>query len=865
MSRARQISLSGGELSPSLHGRVDLTRYLTGAKTQRNCFTSSEGNIVSRPGTTFIGFIEGSPSLNAMVRLIPFIVSSDSTYVIEMSTKAKFIRNGAFIKESAKTIVSITNANPCVIEVTSHGYSSGDFITHTVPEIEELNGRDFFIVSLTADTYSIKYLEDGADVDSTLFDSYTSGGTAERIYNISSPFSVANLALLNYTQSVDVMTITRTGLDPRELTRTSSTSWAFSTITFEPQIDPPSEGWFGSFDTFNKYVVTSIDDETFEESLASSIHSFGDIAPTPSAVVTFSFDAVDGARFYNVYRRVNGVFGFVSEAAAVGSTVTFNDIGVPPDTTDTPPDSRNPFSDNGDEPSGVALIQQRRFFFNTTNNKEGIWGSRTGLYKNFTISTPIQDDDAVTFSMAGEKVNEVRHMINLRRPIVFTTDSENSLDGDSSGLITPFAINSNAHSYIGSSTTRPIVIGSTAIFIENGGTYIYAFEYDFNLNGYKTAELTVYSRHLVKNHTILDWAFQQKPDPIVWIIRDDGVLLGMTYDRENQIIAFHRHDFPGASVTSIAAVPEGSETAVYLTVLRTVNGNASHTIERMNTRIIDEIEDFVPLDSSLSYDGTIYDVGQNMTISGGTNWTYDELLTLTCSGSIFTSDDIGNGIHITGSDGTKIRFTISSYTSATVVKGFTDKTVPVAMRSVGQNTWGRAVDRVTGLWHLEGEYVSVVADGFVVASPNNSKYDLIQVVDGSITLSRPYVRIHVGLPFTCDFETLDIDTPEGETLMEENKNITSVRIRLNETRGVFAGGSPPSDDTVDPLEDLSELVVTHSESPDDPPPLITGVEEINIRGEWNSNGRVFFRQVDPLPMSIAVIAPVGYILPGREE
>ena len=246
-----------------------------------------------------------------------------------------------------------------------------------------------------------------------------------------------------------------------------------------------------------------------------------------------------------------------------------------------------------------------------------------------------------------------------------------------------------------------------------------------------------------------------------------------------------------------------------------------------------------------------------MTLSGGTNWTYDEALTLTASAGTFTTAYVGNEIHLTGTDGTIIRFSITGYTSSTVVTGQPNKTVPASMRSTAIATWAYAVDELQGLWHLEGKSVSVFADGFVAANPKNDAYDLVTVASGAITLDKHYSVIHVGLPFISDIETLDIDSPQGETLADKKKIVSKVNLFVEKSRGIWAGPVPPTDDDTDPLEGLYELKIRDDEGYDQPVALTTGVVDLNIRPEWNSNGRVFIRQVDPVPLAILAIAPAG--------
>jgi len=181
------------------------------------------------------------------------------------------------------------------------------------------------------------------------------------------------------------------------------------------------------------------------------------------------------------------------------------------------------------------------------------------------------------------------------------------------------------------------------------------------------------------------------------------------------------------------------------------------------------------------------------------------------------------------------------------------------MRGVAIEDWSLAVSSVSGLWHLEGKDVSIFGDGFVVASPNNAAYDIVTVTNGSVSLGKHYGVVHVGLPFTSDLETLNIDTSQGETLADKNKLITEVTMFVQDTRGIWAGSRPPSDDDVDPLENLREVKVRNSEGYDDPVALRTGIMEVQINGGWNDNGRTFIRNVDPVPASILTIVPMGYL------
>ena len=182
-----------------------------------------------------------------------------------------------------------------------------------------------------------------------------------------------------------------------------------------------------------------------------------------------------------------------------------------------------------------------------------------------------------------------------------------------------------------------------------------------------------------------------------------------------------------------------------------------------------------------------------------------------------------------------------------------------ALRGVATLVWSEAVDVFAGLTHLEGKKVSVFADAFVVGSPNNAQVTAITVASGSVTLDKPYAVVHIGLPYLSDFETLDIDNVQGETLVDKNKLITSLSIFVQDSRGIFAGTAPPTDDAVNALEGLTEFTLRENEKMEDPVALSTGVVKQNILGRHNNNGRIFIRQVDPIPLAVLSIAPAGRI------
>ena len=533
-------------------------------------------------------------------------------------------------------------------------------------------------------------------------------------------------------------------------------------------------------------------------------------------------------------------------------------------------------------PGCVTYVQQRLGLGSTKNNPEGLWFSRTGRYKNFTNSYPSQDDDAITARITGRQVNTIRHMVDAGKPVIITRAGEHALLGDAGGTLTPAEINPRQFTYNGGSTVLPAVVDGDVLYIHENNKTVTAMAYNLDVDGYRGSELSIFSGHLTEKTEIVDSAYQKNPNSIFWMVRDDGILLGVTYVRDQAIVGWHRHDFDleegvldGSTyagggtayrgVERVCVVPEDGEDTLYLVVKRTVNGYVKRYIERMKSRnyagktvsanFKSDIKDAPFLDCAGVYDGRNANSTLTMTLSGGTNWTYDETLTLTASSSYFVSTDVDKQIHIEGADGTIIRFTIKAYTSGTVVTGRANKTVPAAMRATAFTKWGKAVNTVTGIWHLNGESIAVFGDGFVVANPNNPNMDGETVTTGTITLSGYYTVIRAGIPYYTDIETLDIDTANGESIIDKKKIVSSVTVMTEDSRGIWAGPKPPTDDDEDPIEGLTEAKLPDNDVLDGPQTALTGSVKINTQGEWNSNGRVFLRQIDPVPLKVLAIAP----------
>ncbi|MBU0522695.1 MAG: hypothetical protein KKC24_23865 [Gammaproteobacteria bacterium] len=667
-------------------------------------------------------------------------------------------------------------------------------------------------------------------------------------YQLAMPYSQFDLPQLNFTQSADLMTFAHPTYKPRELGRLAHDNWVTSEISLAPRIAAPASATAtptaGTGVTQSwRYQVTAVldDGNSLDESLPVTSNAVTVFADTASATIVWP--AVTGATYYIVYKdnAGAGIYGFIGRATAL----TFTDRNITAVKTDTPPNGADPFVGVGNYPGAVGYYQQRLVFAGSNLSPQTVWMSKTGLFKNFGFSIPNKDDDAITFTIASKEVNRMRHLLGLRKLLGLTSGGEWTFSGGDSGL-TAKTIQAAQEGYNGSAIVPPIVVGNSAVYVQARGSRVSSFGYSLNADGFASDDLTIFSTHLFRGFELTSVAYQKIPDSIVWYVRNDGKLLGLTYLPEQQLVGWHWHDTDGF-VESIACIPEGQEDALYMVVRRTINGVQKRYVERMATRQVLSIEDAFFVDCGLTYDGRNADTSKKMTLSGGTTWGYPEVVTMTATGHApFVFAHIGNQYSLklplidkSGEPITEtVRVEIVGYTSPSVVTVKLLIICPEVLRNVAISNWARQAKTIAGLDHLEGKTVSILADGSVHPQ---------RVVNGGSVILQEYAGIaHIGLPYDSDLETLDLELKNAnETVLDKKIAVTSLTVIVEESRGIFAGKDKHS------LYEQKTSRDTY-EQPLDP---LTGQTEIVISNDWQGKGRVFIRQSDPLPLTVLAVIP----------
>lgn len=259
--------------------------------------------------------------------------------------------------------------------------------------------------------------------------------------------------------------------------------------------------------------------------------------------------------------------------------------------------------ETGTYPGTVAYFQQRRVYAATLNNPDTYYMSQPGAYLNMDSSIPVTDADAIVGTPWAQQVNGIQFMVPMPGGLVVLTGKGawQVTGGSQTAAITPANQNAIPQAYNGcNNIVVPLTINDDILYVQSKGSIARDLGYNFFSNIYTGSDLTVLSNQLFNDRTILQWCYAEEPYKLVWAVRDDGIMLCLTYLKDQEVYAWSRHDTNGYFV-SVCSVTEPPVDAVYVIVKRLVQGGYQYYSERMDNRNWDTVEDCVCSDSALTY------------------------------------------------------------------------------------------------------------------------------------------------------------------------------------------------------------------------------------------------------------------------
>ena len=838
-------NFTGGELSPRLDGRTDLTKYSSGCSTLENLVVYPHGSAARRPGSTFIAEVADSDN---KTRLIPFEFSTTQTYMLEFSNlKMRVYKDKGAVLEGDKTITGITQANPAVVTASSHGYSNGDEVLISgVSGMTEVNGKRFLVADKTTNTFELQD-KDGVDINSTSFTAYASGGVSNKVFELATPYTTAQLFDLKFAQSADVMYITHPEHEVEKLSRTGHTAWTLTDVDFTKG---PMQDANITTTTLNPGATAVGTGVSLAASATTGINGGS------------GFQSTDVGRFvflHSGYAKITGVTDTTNATIEILTTLSAS--------TATADWRLGAFSDTTGHPSCVTFFEQRLVFAGTTNQPQTVFFSKSGDYENMdaNIGGTVADDDAIIYTIASNQVNAIRFMTATRTLIIGTAGGEFTVSGGSvDTAITPTNILIKKQSNHGAANVDAIAVGNATLFLQRAKRKIRELAYNFDVDGYIAPDMTILAEHISEGG-LTQIAYQQEPNQIVYATRNDGELVGLTYQREQQVTAWHRHIFGGRfgnatiTVTDYANIADGTRivltkadgtTTTFTSATSSTTGKFHTTSSNNQTAtnlqtLIDADSDFTATVSS-----NVVTITETSPLSTGflTVTSLDDSVRLAktdegkavCeSVAVIPTDDTEYEVYVI------VKRTINGATRRFVevlnVFDFdqTDNTSFNFLDSALSYS-GSAASTISGLDHLEGQTVSILADG--ATHPDKT------VSSGSVTLDRSALNVKVGLAYTSLLQTMRLNAgSQNGTSQGKTKRIYDITVRMFETIGVEVGPNLSDMERI-PFRSSADLM-------DEGIPPFTGDKEVEFRGNYETDGFIFVRQTQPLPFTILSLYP----------
>jgi hypothetical protein len=613
MARATPIlpSLNAGELSPYLEGRVDFDQYPKGFRKLENWVPLVQGPVTKRPGTRYVATSKHNDRQHIVK---DFIFSDDDAYVLEIG----------------------------------HEY--------------------------------IRFYTDRGQV--------LSGGS---VYEISTPYDEQDLTLLRFTQSADVIYITHPLYVSRKLSRYAATNWVLEEIPFEngpfdventttttiqasavtgsvtltASASIFTSGQVGAFLKLTQENNGSVNPwEAGKAITAGNIRSYdGNFYEAQNSATTggdppihTDGDVIDGTGTVT-WRYLHSGFGVLQITSVVsGTQAVANVTSRLPDAVSTSATkywAEGAWSSEKGYPGAVAFSGDRLFFGGSIAAPQTIWGSVVGSYVDFKPGT--EDDSSLTLTISSSDVNQIRWIDDDEKGLlVGTARGEWVLRPSANNeALTPFNAKATRVTNFGSNFVEPARVHKAVMFIQSAAKKLREMAYTLDVDGFSAPDMTVRAEHITGGG-VVSMCYQAQPNPVIWAARAGGELIGLSYERDQDVLAWHQHPLGGTDtiVESVTAIPtpDGFADELWLSVKRTINGSTVRTVEYMTEFFGHDTaqDDAFFVDCGATYDGAA------ATTISGLDWLEGETVKVLKDGATHPDVTVSSGEITLNSAGEKV-------------------------------------------------------------------------------------------------------------------------------------------------------------------------------------------------------------------
>ncbi|NQX02236.1 hypothetical protein HQ447_16380 [bacterium] len=568
-------SFNSGELSPLIHLRSDLEKYRSGCRTLQNMTVTPYGGVRRRAGLAYFVTAPGK------CRLFKFQASVEQAYVMEFS--AGLVR--FFLNETTPVF---TVASPYTADdldgIQMAQVNNVAYFTHPLRTPYKMRRVYHTLWEFAPVEFDYPaMLEENLNKSLTITTS--AAGAAGASINLDSSaalFAAGHVGAhfqISHERTADQFEVTMTATSGNNGRFTAGLivqgAWSFAT----------SGTWSGTF-VIQRSTNNGGSWQTIRQFSASANDNYSAGGTEPGQVLLRIgwTHVATGSSNPRASLEASGAFirGLVRITSVMTSThaevVVVNRVR----SGATSYWREGAWSGVNGYPRTVAAHEQRIIYGGNALRPSTLWGSATDDYERFEPG--VDDTDSWTHALASDQQNSIQWLISQKSLLIGTSGDEwvMSSGGDET-TITPSNVRARRQSGNGSDFLKARVINDAVLFVQRGGKKLRDMTFSFEADGYTTSDLTLLAEHIA-GEGIIDTAYQAQPISTLWCVTRGGTLIGLTYDRAQQLVGWHRHvtgdatdGFESVTVRTTA----GEADQVWVSVRRRIDGTDRRHIERI--------------------------------------------------------------------------------------------------------------------------------------------------------------------------------------------------------------------------------------------------------------------------------------------
>ena len=568
-------SFAGGEISDELFGRVDLAKYDVGAAKLENFIVQRYGGISNRPGTKFLRLL-GTNGEDEFFRLIPFRYNAQQNYVVCFHGKSGSYQQIDVLDVAGNVVQSLTSVYQGDDLKDLKFCQSADVLFLVHP-----NYPPYELVRMSASSWVFQKMELDCPPFEDDLAAYEAGITitpSAVTGNISLTTSVDNVltnddvgtivALTTYAKSEykkgvpGSSTLTVQALPGASVYVESFGFWN-GDFSLEKK-DPKTGVWqsirtqFGNRSQNYNFSEVNHDDVIVEYKITTSgfdnTHHSGEADGQEGCVSIQSFgnDYTGLVEITSITDARHAAARVIRKLASTDATSIF---------------ARQSWSNSRGYPCCCCFFEDRLVFAGSSAFPQTVWMSKSGDYYDFGVSIPGQDYDSVSATVNSGQMNGIKALVAKKDLLAFTGGGVFQISGNGKA-VSPSNVIAMEQETRGINSVDPLMVDGRIVFVENQGDVVSSMDYSYDVEHYSSMELTLLASHLFHGHKLKSMTFQRSPGNVLWCVRDDGLLLGLTYLHDQQMYAWHKHSTVDGVFEDVVSVPGVSQDEVFVVVIR---------------------------------------------------------------------------------------------------------------------------------------------------------------------------------------------------------------------------------------------------------------------------------------------------------